>query len=132
MFPLHEETIMILIFLAVGGGTAVLAGQRGRVWTVTLIALFLLAIVWPWPIALSYGLNHYTIRAALYLSFWTIMAVGAGTLWGLIVRQLRWRVAMLALALLPSVASAAYVLERQRIQVRGTTCGLPAPQRLRS
>lgn len=115
MFPLYEETLIILFLLALGGVTAVFAGLRGRVSASMVIGLFVLAVVWPWPIAAGLGLNHYTIRAALFFSFWTTTAVGAGILWGLIARRLRWRAAALMLALLPSVASAAYVLERQRI-----------------
>ena len=115
MFPLHEDTIFNLGLIAVGGSMAVFTAWYGRFISWMYAILLTIALLWPWPIAYVLGLDHYTITAALYLSTFTLLAVSVGTVWGLATRRVSAGTVSLIVALLPALAGAAYLLERQRV-----------------
>ncbi len=114
MFPLHQDTIVLLAVTAVGAGVALYVATQSKV-RVQVFALLLLGLVWPWPVAAYLGLDGYAIEAAFSLGQWTAGAVAAGSLWGLVARYLQARLAAVVVAILPSLASGLYVLERQRV-----------------
>ena len=62
---------------AVASATALRGGPAK--WQAALALL--VAIAWPWPVALHFGLDHYTITAALRVGGGTLLAVAAGLLW---------------------------------------------------
>lgn len=116
MFPLHEDTIFTLAIVAVGAFMAVFTATRGwkGLWQTAII--FVVGVVWPWPVAAYLGLDGYTLTVAFYLSVWTTVALIAGAVWGLIARlAVAGTVSMIAVALFPPLAGSAYVLERQRV-----------------
>lgn len=78
--------------------------------------IFAVGLVWPWPIAAAFGLDHYTMTMAFFLSGWTTVALLVGLVWGLIAqRVVAGTIAVAAVAIIPPFAGSAYVLERQRI-----------------
>lgn len=92
-----------------------LTAARGWLgWKINAALLFL-GVFWAWPVAFVLGLNHYTIDVALFMSVWSFGTLTAGLLWGLVVRRLSAGALAIAAALFPSVAGAAYLLERQRV-----------------
>ena len=115
MFPIHESTGLLLVTLAVAAGAAVFVALRGWIgfWRAALIVV--IGVGWPWPIAVYLGLDHYIIRAALYASGWTGLALFSGALWGVLVNRVFGSLPVVLMSLLPSVALSAYLLERQRV-----------------
>jgi hypothetical protein len=115
MFPLHENTVLVLVFLLVGACIASFTAMRGRVPVWELVFVLLISLAWPWPIALNIGLDHYAITMASYLSFLTFVAVACGSAWGLVARRLNGWVLIFAAAIAPSVTAGVYMIERQRV-----------------
>ena len=116
MFPLHEDTIFLLAVVAVGTCMAGFTAVRGWMGPWRNALLFIVGVVWPWPIAAYLGFDSYTLTIGLYFSLWTTVALCAGLFWGLIARRAAAgaNVVMIA-ALSPWLAGAAFVLERQRV-----------------
>lgn len=114
MFPLHEDTIAFLAIFAVGACMAVFVAHQKevRIW---VVAIILLGLIWPWPIAFYLGLDGYTMTMAFYLSIWTTLALAIGAAWGLVARRLRARIAVSVVAIVPSLIGTVYLLERQRV-----------------
>jgi len=115
MFPLQMETIYWLALLAGGGFVAVVSARLTRLLSWGTALLFGLGLAWPWSLALAYGLNTYTYTIAFIASAWTLGALTAGALWGRIVRRFATGAVMLIAALTPTLATSAYLLERQRV-----------------
>ena len=115
MFPLHEDTILVLALRAAGGAMAVFITWHGRILSRACALLTLVALAWPWPIALALGLDPFTTSMALRFGGLTLLAVCAGAAWGLAARHVATGALALAIALLPALGGAAYLLERQRV-----------------
>ncbi len=115
MFPLYESTSLLLAIAAVAACTSIYTALRGRppLWRAAL--LLVLGALWPWPIALILGLDHYTIGMAFYAGVWTVGALVAGLVWGALARRIPTAVPIAMVALAPSLAGSAYLLERQRV-----------------
>ena len=89
----------------------VLDNKVFRILAGVVLALVLSAsVVWPWGVALWFGLDHYTMTAAMYLSLWTAGSVVTGIVWGLVSRRYLGGVGAVLLALLPALAGAGVVL----------------------
>lgn len=115
MFPWHDDTAAFLALAVLGGMCALFASGRRRWRRRTCAALFLAAAMWPWPLTLVTGLDGYVIDAALYLGIGTVLAVVMGGICGLASRWITAKPARRAVAMLPALLAAGWVLERQRV-----------------
>ncbi len=116
MFSLHEATIFLLAVVAVGTGMAGLTAMRGWMGPRRTALLFVVGLMWPWPIAAYLGFDSYTLTIGLYFSLWTTVALCVGLVWGLIARRAAaGATVMIVAALIPGLAGALFVLERQRV-----------------
>jgi hypothetical protein len=115
MFPLHEDTILVLALLTAGGAMAVFISWHGRVFSWACAILFFVALIWPWPIALALGLDPFTTLMAIRYGGFTLLALCAGAVWGLAARRVTAGALAFAVACLPALGGAAYLLERQRV-----------------
>ncbi|MEJ2015364.1 MAG: hypothetical protein P8X61_07040 [Limibacillus sp.] len=105
----------MLALLAAGAAMAVFISWYGRVIYWACAALFLIALAWPWLIALGLGLDAYTTMLASHFSGLSLLAVTLGAFWGLAARRVTAGALSLLVAGLPALAGAGYVLERQRV-----------------
>lgn len=115
MFPLHEDTILVLALLTAGGAMAVFISWHGRIFSWACAILFLVALTWPWPIALVLGLDPFTTLMAIHYGGLTLLAVCAGAVWGRTAQRVTAGALAFAVACLPALGGAAYLLERQRV-----------------
>lgn len=115
MFPLHESTSLLLAMAAVTGCAAAFTALCGRpaLWRSAL--LLIAGAAWPWPVAAILGLDPYLIGAAIYAGAWTAGALLAGLIWGVLARRIAGILPVVLVALAPSFAVSAFLLERQRI-----------------
>ena len=115
MFPLHESTSLLLAMAAVSACAAAFTAHRGppALWRSAL--LLIAGAAWPWPVVAILGLNHYTIGAAVYAGAWTAGALLVGLVWGILARRIAGVLPMALVALAPSLAASAFLLERQRV-----------------
>lgn len=115
MFPLHASTSLLLAMAAVTACAAAFTALRGRpaLWCSAL--LLIAGAAWPWPVAAILGLDHYIIGAAIYAGAWTAGALLAGLVWGVLARRIAGFLPVVLVALAPSLAASALLLERQRV-----------------
>jgi len=115
MFPLHESTWLLLAMAVVIACAAVFTAHRGRPARWRAALLLIAGAVWPWPVAFIVGLDGYTIGAAIYAGAWTVGALLAGFVWGVLARRIAGVIPPVLVAFVPSLAGAAFLLERQRV-----------------
>ncbi len=115
MFPLHTSTSLLLAMAAVTACAAAFTALRGRpvLWRSAL--LLIAGAAWPWPVVAMLGLDPYTIGAAMYAGAWTAGALLAGLVWGVVARRIAGVLPVVLVALAPSLAGSAFLLERQRV-----------------
>jgi hypothetical protein len=66
-------------------------------------------------VAAILGLDPYTAGAAIYVGSWTAGALLAGLVWGVLARRIAGFLPVALVALAPSLAGSAFLLERQRV-----------------
>ncbi|GEM_PF-1158260 len=115
MFPFHEDTLFLLSAVIFTAGISLLTAIRGRLRTRYLVPLFLLGLLWPWPIAIHLGLDGYTMNIAFHLGLLTAAALMAGTIWGVISRHISTGIGTALVAVIPAIVISGIFLERQRV-----------------
>lgn len=115
MFPLHESTWLLLAMAVVIACAAAFTAHRGGPARWHAALLLIAGAVWPWPVAFIVGLNGYTLGAAIYAGAWTVVALLAGFVWGVLARRIAGFFPMTLVALAPSLAGSVFLLERQRV-----------------
>lgn len=124
MFPLDEDTAVLLLLLLASACTATFVASRGGMRPLVFLLLCLLAFLWPWSIPLTIAMDHALIGFAAYVGTASLAAFATGTAFGLGARRVASGGAAAALAVLPALAGSAYLLERQRVP--GAPCAKSA------
>lgn len=115
MFPLPEYTIDILIVLVIGACMTLARAVLGPISSLRPAIILFIGLVWPWPIAIMNGLNHYTLTEAFFFSGWTVAALIVGLVLGAIAHRAAKPLLVGALVLFPWFAGTAFVFEQQRV-----------------
>ena len=115
MFPLFTSTTLLLALATLTACSAVFTAVRGSpaFWRIAL--LLAAGALWALPVAAILGLDHYTITLAIHAGAWTSGALLAGLVWGAFSRRIAGFLPAILVALFPSLAVSAYLLERQRV-----------------
>lgn len=122
MFPFSEQTTIWLILAAIVGGVSLYSAQAARMRRLVAVTAILIAFAYLLPTVFlwssAYGRHFQSPYEILMIAIYDPLGVGAvltGAIWGWISRQMTRGIFLLAAAVLPSLAAAGYVLERQRV-----------------